>query len=254
MELAQCLAEQNALRHGVPMMRLSGRAKIYLRMLRHGMENYIWHGYRRPFKLPELATLQEMLLVKFLEEHQASFVAVAEQWFEPDMCLPPLPMRYNELLHWTKIWLFSNKWAWPARILADNSRFTRGIAELISNDEYGTVDGNSAAAIDFCLSPMCPGGIVHIEADSDVILKRILSRQLETNGWRHPGHRNLTDKEILAYTEKRKERNASAVRFFRAQGVVVMTLSASTPINENVEMVQRFLDSVMVQKTFLPTE
>ncbi|WP_339908583.1 hypothetical protein [Symmachiella dynata] len=208
----------------------------------------MYRGHKKPFSLTDLEELKKDLLKTFLEQHQHLFVSVTENWFDPDMAIPPLASRYDEMLSWTKEWLFSNTCAGPLRILADNCRFTRGVAELLSSQDYGTTASNIAAAKSFIFSSVGPCGIIHVEAEAGAIVKRIKRREQETNGFRHPGHRNLSDRQLAAYSAKRNNVNSTAIAVFRDQGIPVITICGTTPLDENVKTAEVFLRDVVAGK------
>lgn len=189
----------------------------------------------------DIHELGRELIVGFLREHEAFFLAIVSLWFEPEMPLPPQSVRFAELLFWTTEWLFVLKYARGYRILADNARLTRGLAELLSKSEWTTQPRIAEGISRFCQSGTGPAGVVHMTAPPELVLERVKKREADCGGWRHPGHCGLCDDEIISYTKRRNEVNARAVQFLASLGTPVLTIDGSEPLERNVGLLEGFL-------------
>ena len=238
------LAENNVYRHSLQSMQFLGRIRLFMALLRYGTRNYLIRGQRRPFvSSRKLERIQISGLHRFLEDFGPLFEAMVEQWFDPDMKLPCRAVRYDDLLHWTRDWLFLVNWSGPVLFLADNSRFTRGVSELLSNVRHDPSRREELAGL-YLASPLGPQGIVHIDAASDLVLERIRDREQKKDGWRNTAHRGLSDGELLSYSDRRSHVNARAVRFFRSQGVAVLSLCGDSPLEEKTAELREFLSTL----------
>lgn len=176
----------------------------------------------------DLCRIKERLLSQFLERHHQLVSSVVDRWFEPEMQLPPLAIRYRELLLWCRDWLFWHEYARGANVLADNCRMTRGVAEC----------GDAEIVRCFCASSIAPTAVVHLEAEPELILHRIRERAERTNQM-HPGHVGRDDAGLREYTARRLRVNAAAVAEFRRLGVPVLTVDAAD--SRSVDAVCAFL-------------
>lgn len=236
---ARAMARQRVFGHLVPVMPITERIMSFLRLLRHGAKSFLFDGHLLPFPTNPISCVEEGLLTRFLEDSHSCFEALAEQWFDPDMVMPSKALRYSELLAWTKDWLFLTSQCGNVRILADNSRFTRGFAELLSNADCPE---RRSLAEDYLSSAMAPDGVIHLDGDPDLVLSRIHQRE-QTRNWRNEAHLELSDRQLINYTSRRNRINSTAVEFFRSRGVAVVSLEASMSLNENTKKVREFLDS-----------
>lgn len=182
---------------------------------------------------------QRRAVSEFLGTHDLVFSALAAYWFEPEISPPPLAVRYWELAQYVGQWLFVVAYARSVGVLADNTRLTRGTAELLANPTFSEVRDNMDRMRSFCLSELGPRGIVHLDADPEAVLERVRTRAV--GGFLHAAHRGRSDEAILGYTRRRNEVNRRAVGVFSSWGIPVVTIDGSKPIATNVEAVHTFL-------------
>lgn len=176
---------------------------------------------------------------QFLGAHDAVFRALAEYWFDPEITPPPLPVRYWQLAQHVAEWLLVVAYAGSCGVLGDNTRLTKGCAELLANASFVRVEENVARLRRLCLSELFPRAVVYLEASPEVVLHRIHGRAVE--GGMHQAHRGRSDDEIVAYTRRRTEAARQAIRCFSSWGIPVITLDAASPIAANVRLVGSLL-------------
>ena len=239
MPSAQHLAERRAYRLRGERLTIVQRMRLFIGLLRHGMQNYLVQGRRSPFVCGrELDRLKDEVLNEFLQNEHILFDAMAEQWFDPDMPLPCRGARFHEMSRWTREWAFTMAFSGPVSILADNSRYTRGLAEFTSTTTLGKSDIDQLIC-SYAESVLRPSGIIHIDADADLIVKRIKSRA--NDGSLNSAHEGLSTAALLAYTDKRLAVNRVAVDAFRSIGVPVLSLRAGLQADRQVSEIATFL-------------
>ena len=186
-----------------------------------------------------LKSFERDAVSQFLGAHDAVFRALAEHWFDPEIKPPPLAVRYWQLAQHVAQWLLVVAYAGSVGVLGDNTRLTKGCAELLGNANFVRVEDNVARLRRLCLSDLWPRAVVHLEATPEVVLDRVHRRAVE--GFMHPAHTGRSDDEIVAYTRRRSEAARQAVRCFSSWGIPVITLDAARPIAANVPLVVSFL-------------
>jgi hypothetical protein len=190
-----------------------------------------------------LEGLKNEELEAFLSTHGDMFEAVVSQWFDPDISLsnlPNLPNRYREMLSWTRDLLFCSRWCGAHLLLADNARFTKAIAELLSNPGYPQEVREKFAA-SYIESPLRPRGVVHFYGSPQLILQRIQKRTVDKNSRTHPAHQGLSVDGLLLYSERRQEVNRRAASWFVSNRIPVFDLNVEEPEAENFDRLELFL-------------
>lgn len=241
MVFATRIAELRAYHERADRMTTVQRCKLFGGLIRHGIKSYLVKGWRSPFICGrELDRIKDEELGDFLRNHHPLFEALAERWFDPDMPLPNKAARYCELARWTREWVFSMAWAGPVSILADNSRYTRGLAEFTLSASTDSLQSDQVIN-SYTTSVLRPSAIVHIDANADLVVQRIKTRAGE--GSVNAAHEGLSDAELLAYTDKRLAVNRVAVEVFRSKGCPVLTLTADLPADRQIDELVDFLAS-----------
>jgi hypothetical protein len=209
-------------------------------LIAHGISHYLFKGIQTPFGGRELDALQDELLLAFLADDHGLIEALIEHWHDPDVKLAPRTIRYDEMLKRIRDWLFIITYS-EAFILADNSRLTRGMSEMLSNPEF---PAGTEMASRYLQSAFRPSGVIHMVAPEPLIIERIKTREQETGGWRNPGHQDLDDVALTAYSLRRLEVNEHAMAFLRSNNVPTLQIDASSDLVDNVEKVQQFLTKI----------
>jgi len=241
MPAALRLAESRAYR--VQTVSVVQRLRLFAASMKHGITNYLLKGLRKPFRAGcEIDNLKHEELNAFLSDSGDLFSVLAEKWFDPDMILPVRPVRYNEMLRYTREWVFAMRWAGSAGILADNSRYTRGIAELLSITEPESSTGPTYEVL-YAQSILRPVGIIHVDSDPETVVRRVHDRVKKT-GFRNPGHTDLNESALAEYSEKRIVVNRKAVHLFRRVHIPVLTVRAEVAIGGKIEEAVEFMNSL----------
>jgi hypothetical protein len=237
-------ATRMAFDHGLSKLRLRDRVRkgsqglvfIFKQLLRS-------RGCDATHFVNPLEGLKDEDLEAFLTAHGDLFEAVVSQWFDPDIALPllpNLPNRYREMLSWTRDLLFCTRWCGAGLLLADNARFTKAIAELLSNPGYPQ-ETRERFAKSYIESPLSPRGMIHFYGSPQLILKRIQKRTVNDNGAMHPAHRGLSVDELLLYSERRQEINRRAASWFASNRIPVFELNIEEPEAKNFDSLNLFL-------------
>jgi hypothetical protein len=229
-----------AYRNEIPCIPVVRRPARFCRLIAHGISHYLFKGIQAPFGGRELEALQDELLLAFLADDHGFIETLIEHWHDPDVKLAPRAIRYDEMLKCIRDWLFIITYS-EASILADNSRLTRGMSEMLSNPEFP--DGVEMASA-YLQSVFRPSGVVHMVAPEPLIIERIKMREQETGGWRNPGHQDLDDVALTAYSLRRLEVNEHAMAFLRSNNVPTLQIDAASDLVDNVEKVQQFLTKI----------
>jgi hypothetical protein len=235
---ARALALDNVYKQ-IPSMPLCRRSKLFLRMMAHGFKQYLWRGIPRSF--PEtcpIDALRDGAFRAFIKDYHGLVEALSEHWFDPDMALPSRVQRYEEMVQWTRDWLFSLTFCGPVKILADNSRLTRGVSEILSNPDEPRAE---EVAKEYIESPLQPSGIIHLVASTALMVERIKQREQSTGGVRNPSHQGLSDAELRVYCQKRLEANERAMAFFHSRKIPFLRIESGEALSDNVRSVQAFL-------------
>lgn len=244
------LAARNVYRSAENRMPIGRRAAMFAALMRHGLKQFVLKGYRQSFELTDLQRVKVRLFDKFLSEHSELMEVISDQWFDPEAEMPPLTLRYYEMSKWAMNWLLATHLSGRVQILADNSRLTRGVSELLMNDRYSD-EVRESVLREYISSSLRPGGVVHVDGSGSLVLERARERKQKGNG-EHPAHRGLSDSELVRYSQRRSEVNRNAVKKLRSLGVPVLTLSASVAVSENLIIMSQFLEEVAVDQARLP--
>jgi shikimate kinase len=239
---ARIRARNQAYRHVIPRLTPVRRVTTCLRQLLHIFTYLLLRGDQRPlFNNGKVDILEDDLFDRILQSHHGLIEALADDWFDPDMELPSRAKRYDEMLRWCREWLFTIHYAGPVSILADNSRLTRGMAEILSNPERPDAQ---QLGLDYLASPLSPQAIIHLTATPEEIVQRIKTRE-QAGGVRNSAHRGLNDEALLAYSCRRLQVNSAAVAFFATQELPTLEINASARHVENGLKVRAFLNEVI---------
>lgn len=241
------LAARNVFRCAENRMSWGRRAVMFAALMRHGVKQFVLKGYRKSFELTDLQRVKCQLFEKFLSGHNQLLEVLSDQWFDPEAEMPPLTLRHYEMSKWVMNWLLATHLSGPVQILADNSRLTRGVSELLMNDRYSN-EVRESALREYLWSSLRPGGVVHLDGSASLVLERARERKLKGNG-EHSAHRGLSDQELIEYNQRRSEVNRNAVTEFRSLGIPVITLSASAETSENLDRMSQFLERVAADPT-----
>jgi len=193
----------------------------------------------------ECVSLQKMEDVRdFVRKHASVVHVLVSEWFDPALRFEPLAARYYDFFEWIRPWIIATKYATDKIILADNSRFTKGIAWLLNSDKLVEAAGG-ICAVQACFQSIAgPSAVVCLNADPREIVSRVRYRQ--EHGFVHPAHRDQDDEGIMAYTATWLSVNARATAVFRRWGVPTLVLDANAPIHTNVHSLLTFAENVRV--------
>lgn len=133
---------------------------------------------------------------------------------------------------------FLEKWMDDATVLFDES---------LSHKVYAVMPcdrGNENHARGYFEHMPVPAGLVHLDADADLVVKRIRERQCQT-GKLIPGHRGLDDDALWHQTDASLHFARLGAQALRQRGVPVLSLDASEAPGENARKVQVFIRSTV---------
>lgn len=233
-------AVKHAYQNEIPCIPVARRPARFCRLIAHGVSHYLFKGIQTPFGGRELDALQDELLLAFLADDHGLIEALIEHWHDPDVKLAPRTIRYDKMLKRIRDWLFIITYS-EAFILADNSRLTRGMSEMLSNPEF---PAGTEIASRYLQSAFRPSGVIHMVASESLIIDRIKTREQETVGRRNPGHQDLDDTALSIYCQRRLKVNEQAMEFLRSNNVPTLQVDAASDILDNVGKVQQFLTKV----------
>lgn len=205
---------------------------VLIRLLSRGLVN-------RSASVPKTEDLRD-----FVRNHASVVHVLVSEWFDPALRSEPLAARYYDFFEWLGPWIIATKYAPDKIILADNSRFTKGIAWLLNSEKLVEAAGGISAVQSCFQSIAGPSAVVCLNADPKEIVSRV--RHRKQHGFVHPAHRDQDDEGIMAYTETWLSVNARAITVFRRWGVPTLVLNANAPIETNIDSLLRFAENVRV--------
>lgn len=237
---AKTRATQHAINTVLPQRSLRQR----LSMFNHALNLVTRNGYADVY-LPyhpscSLEKLKELLMESFSEIHHPMLEALAEQWHDPDTSTPPRFERFNKVRNWVRELLFVSTFTGDTKILADNARLTKGMAELLSNKN---VNNAQQIVSSYCKSPLAPRGVIHLSGNPETILNMSLHRQKQS-GEINPGHSSRSSEEIIRYTKIKNSVNELAVDFFKQEKIAILHLNSETDLRTNTDLTFEFLNKV----------
>ena len=235
--VAKQMAVQHAFKHAIPKQTAWMRASELARMIRDTVLPNNTNRAVNLYSARALNLLQEQIMESFSESHHDFMEALAEQWHDPDTPLPTRLERFNQVHHWIKDLLFISCFVGDAKLLADNARLTKGMAELLSNPRISNAE---QIVTQYCESPLAPTGIIHLSARSETVHQHSKQREKES-GRINPGHRSRSLSEVARYTERKNEVNEHAIHFYQKSGIAVLNLTAETDMRINANQVVDFL-------------
>ena len=235
---AKRLATHHVIQNVIPRIPIQQRVTQFIRRKIPLKDLYDADNHPACYSGASIEKFKERLMEAFSELHHSFLEALAEQWHDPDTTIPPRFERFNQVRIWIRELLFLATFVGDARILADNARLTKGMAELLSNRSIHNADQIVAG---YCRSSLAPKGIIHISGKPETILTRSRQRREQT-GETNPGHESRSPAEISHYTDTRNSVNKLAVDFFKKENIAILQLTAEADMQTNRNLAIDFLN------------
>jgi shikimate kinase len=242
-------AKQRAIRHAfskaIPKPTARTRVFELIRAIKNFLTAQDGNLEAIPYFSSNFDYLRERMMESFATSHHCFLEALAEQWHDPDTPLPPKFERFHLVRQWIKELLFITSFVGDTKVIADNARLTKGMAELLSNPRFQNAQ---KIVSEYCQSPMAPTGIIHLAASVETVNQRFKQRHKES-GRLNPGHDSRSQTEIATYTARKNSVNEHAIGFFESQGIAVLNLTAESELRMNVSQVISFLKGLPQKKS-----
>lgn len=132
---------------------------------------------------------------------------------------------------------FLEQWLGEEMVLFDES-LSQKVYAIMPWDR-----GNEAYARRYFEKIPLPAALIHLDADAEQVLRQIRERERLT-GKLIPGHRGLSDAEIVTATNACLLFSRTGAKCLQARGCTVLSLTASEPPEQNARRVIEFIQGV----------
>ncbi len=197
-------------------------------------------------RVPRLRTLfhggvipkeEATAFTRFAEQHDAFLATVHENFALSGRSQYRRAEGYYHFIRTVRRIAFLEEWLEDEAVLFDES-LSQKVYAVIPWDR-----GNEAHARRYFEHMPLPTALIHLDADAVQVVRQVRERERAT-GKLIPGHRGLSDDELMATTDACLHFARIGAECLQARGCPVLPLTASEPTELNARRVTEFIQGV----------
>ena len=193
--------------------------------------------FRRVMQQRVISAGERAAFAHFAEEHNAFFATVHEGFSLSERSQYRRAEGYYHFIRTVRRIAFLEEWLQNETVLFDES---------LSQKVYAVMPwdrGNEAHAREYFEHMPLPTALIHLDADAAQVVRQVRERERAT-GKLIPGHRGLSDQELMTTTDARLHLARIGAECLQARGCSVLALTASEPTEQNARRVTEFIQGV----------
>ena len=180
---------------------------------------------------------EKKAFARFAEQHGAFLSTVHESFALSGRSQYRRAEGYYHFLRTVRRIAFLEEWLEDETVLFDES---------LSQKVYAVMPwdrGNEAHARRYFEHMPLPTALIHLDADAAQVVRQVRERERAT-GKLIPGHRGLSDEELMTTTDTCLHFARIGAECLQARGCPVLSLTASVPPEQNARRVAEFIQGV----------
>ncbi|BAU57091.1 hypothetical protein HH1059_04190 [Halorhodospira halochloris] len=192
---------------------------------------------RQPLLRNAIQAGEKNAFARFAEQHDAFLATVHESFALSGRSQYRRAEGYYHFLRTVRRIAFLEEWLEDETVLFDES---------LSQKVYAVMPwdrGNEAHARRYFEHMPLPTALIHLDADAAQVVRQLRERERAT-GKLIPGHRGLSDDELMTTTDTCLHFARIGAECLQARGCLVLSLTASEPPEQNARRVTEFIQGV----------
>ena len=181
---------------------------------------------------------EKTAFARFAEEHDAFLATVHESFSLSGRSQYRRAEGYYHFIRTVRRIAFLEQWLENEAVLFDES---------LSQKVYAVMPwdrGNEAHARRYFEQMPLPAALIHLDADATQVVRQVRERERAT-GKLIPGHRGLSDEELLSTTDACLHFARIGAECLHTRRCPVLSLEASEPLERNAQRVTEFVQGVV---------